>query len=320
MSTRFATLLISAFMAIVSSTSTAQAYPDKTIRIVTYNPGGSNDFAARVIADGISGPLRQPVIVDNRGGGFVPIEIVKNSPPDGYTLLVAGVIYTVGPLLRKAPYDPLKDFAPISKIGSAPLVLVVHPNVPAKSVKQLIALARKEPGVLNYATGGVGGASHLATELFKSMAGGLNIVRIDYKTAAPALVGLMAGECDIMFAAAATAAPNIKSRRLKALAVTSRKPSALAPGLPTVAASGLPGYEFSQFSVMAAPANTPPPIVARLNQEVMRLLSQSDVKQKFLAVGVEAEPTTPQELTADLKEVIASMSNVIREAGIKVKQ
>ena len=312
-------LLTATLCAVSVGAAYGQAYPTKTVRIVTYNPGGSNDLAARIIAQGLTGPLGQPVIVDNRGGGVQPGEVVSKAPSDGYTLLVAGVIYTLGHLLQNAPYDPIRDFEPITMIGISPLVLVVHPSLPVKSVRELIALAKAKPGVLNYATGGQGGATHLATELFKSMAGGLNIVQINYKTAGPAINGLMSGEVGIMFATASAVAPFISSGRSRALAVTSAQPSALAPGLPTVASQGLPGYEFAQFSVIVAPAKTPAPIITRLNQEVVRILSEPDVKQKFLSVGVEVKTTTPEALTAALKAEIAKMGKVIKDAGIKAE-
>jgi tripartite-type tricarboxylate transporter receptor subunit TctC len=320
MSLRWVVLLFCAGWAMAAmEASHGQGYPNKPVRIVTYAPGGSNDLAARLIAQGISAPLGQSVIVDNRGGGFVPIETVKNSPADGYTLLVAGVIYTIGPLLQTAPYDPVRDFEPISMLGNSPLVLVVHPSLPVKSVKELIALAKARPGQLNYATGGIGGATHLATELFTSMAGGLKLVQINYRTGGPAVNGLIGGECQLMFATASTVSPHITSGRLRALGVTSTKRSALAPDLATIASTGLPGFESAQFSVIVAPAKTPAAIVSRLNQEVARVLTQPDVKQKFLAAGVEAEPSTPQELTTALKGEITKMGKIIKDAGIKAE-
>jgi tripartite-type tricarboxylate transporter receptor subunit TctC len=295
----------------------AQNYPSRPVRIITYGAGGSNDLAARLIAQGIGPSLGQPVVVDNHGSGMVPVELTAKAPPDGYTLLVGGVIFTIGHLLQDTTVDPIRDFEPISEIGISPLVLVVHPSLPANNVKELIALARSKPGVLNYGSTGVSGATHLATELFRSMVGNLNIVEINYKSGAPAINGLMSGEVGLMFVTASTVSQYIKSGRLKALAVTSAEPSQLAPGLPTVAASGVPGYESAQFSVIVAPAKTPAAIITRLNQEVVRAITQPDIKQKFLAIGVEVVASSPQQLTAQLKAEIARMGKVIKEAGIK---
>jgi tripartite-type tricarboxylate transporter receptor subunit TctC len=299
--------------------ASGQNYPNKTIRIVTHNPGGSTDVAARIIAQGISGPLGQPVIVDNRGSGILPIELVSKAPADGHTLLVGGVIYTIGHLLQETSYDPVKDFEPISMIGISPQDLVVHPSVPVKTVKELIALAKAKPGVLNYATGGLGGGPHLATELFKSMAGGLNIVRINYKGGPAALNGLIGGETDMLIIGASVVAPLLNSGRLRALAVTSAQPSLLAPGLPTIAASGLPGYESAQFSVIVAPAKTPATIIKLLNQEIVRVLTRPEVKQKFLDVGVEVVASSPEQLGAATRAEIARLDKVIKDAGIKAE-
>ena len=254
----------------------AQNYPNKTIRIVTSEPGGGSDLTARLLAQGIAGGLGQNVIVENRPSNILG-GIVAKALADGYTLLSGGS-FLIGPLLEKTSYDPVRDFSPITLTATAPNVLVVHPSLPVKSVQELIALAKARPGQLNYASTGAGGISHLAAELFKSMAG-VNIVRIPYKGTGQAANDLLAGQVQLMFLAIGTAEPYVKSGKLKALAVTSAKPSALAPGLPTVAASGLPGYEAGIIFGLYAPAKTPLPIVNRLNREAVQVLNRTEVKE-----------------------------------------
>ncbi len=218
-----------------------QAYPVKPIRIVTSGAGGGNDYISRLIAQGLSaGTLGQQVIVDNRASGFAPGEVVAKSPGDGYTLLVIGGSFLITPLLQSAPYDPVRDFAPITLLSTSPNIVVVHASMPVKSVKELIALAKVRPGDLNYASTATGSGSHLAAELFNSLAG-VNITRINYKSTGSALTNLIGGEVHLMFPSASSVTTHVKTGRLKALAVTSARPSALVPGLPTVASSGLTG-------------------------------------------------------------------------------
>ena len=292
-----------------------QAYPSKPIRLFASTVGGGTDLEARLIAPGISGPLGQPVVVENRAG-IVPFEIVAKAPPDGYALLVASAPFFVGPLLRKAPYDPVSDFLPITMVSREPNILVVHPSLPVKSVKDLIALAKARPGALNYGSGSTGSSTHLPPELFKAMAG-VNIVRIPYKGGGQAMIDLLGGQVHLMFATAASSTSHVKSGKLRALAVTSARPSALLPGLPTVAASGLPGYEFVGLDAVFAPAKTSDAIINRLNQEILRALNQADVKEKFLAAGTEIVVSSPAELAAALKSDITKMEKLIRDAGIK---
>jgi tripartite-type tricarboxylate transporter receptor subunit TctC len=299
-----------------ASVVSGQTFPTKPIRIVTGSVGGGGDSTARQIAQGISGPLGQQIIVENRGN--ITGEPVAKAAPDGYTLLVDGNSLWIGALLQEMPYDAVRDFAPITVVANIPNVLVVHPSVRVKSVKDLIALAKARPGELNYAVGSIGGMGHLAAALFTSMAGA-NIVRIDYKGSNPALISLMGGEVQMMFPNTAAATPHVKSGRLSALAITSPQPSALAPGLPTIAASGLPGYEADSMFGMFAPAKTPAAIIIRLNQEVGRLLGQADVKERFLNGGIEAAPGTPEQLAALVKNEIAKWGKVIKDAGIRIK-
>jgi tripartite-type tricarboxylate transporter receptor subunit TctC len=299
--------------------ASAQNYPTKPIRMVTAEPGGGNDFSARLIVQGLGGSLGQPMIVDNRGGagGIIAADIVAKAQPDGYTLLLyANNIWIIPLLRRNTPFDVIRDFAPITWAAKSPNTVVVHPSLPVKSVEDLIAYAKARPGELNYGSGGTGSSTHLAVELFKSMTG-VNIVRVAFKGNAPALNGLFAGEVHLMIATAGTVAPHLKSGRLRALAVTSAQPSPLAPGLPTVAASGLPGYESMQIYGVFAPSRTPAAIVKRLNEEIVRVLGRADVKEKFLASGVEPVGSTPQQLAATIKSEIVRMGKVIKDAGIR---
>ena len=294
----------------------AQNYPYKPIRIVTSNVGGGNDFVARLIAQGISSPLGQSVVVENRAIGVQPGEAVAKALPDGYTLLVAGGSHWIGPLIQNTPYDAVRDYSPITIAEMAPLILVTHPAVAANTVKELIAVAKAKPGALNYASTATGSMIHLAAELFKSMAG-LNIVRIPYKGAAPAVTDLLAGQTQLMFVAALTTAPHVKAGKLKALAVTSAEPSALAPGLPTVGASGLSGFEAVTMSGVFAPALTPKSVIMRLNQEIVRFLTSPEAKEKLFNTGSEAAGSTPEQLAAAMKSDITKLGKVIKDAGIR---
>jgi tripartite-type tricarboxylate transporter receptor subunit TctC len=301
-----------------ASTSSGQAYPNKPVRIVATEPGGNGDFIARLIAQGISGVLGQPVIVENRAG-MIGGETVAKAPPDGYTLICNGGGLWLAPFVRdKVPYDPVRDFSPITLTHRAPVLIVVHPSLPVKSIKELIALAKASPGVLDFSVGSIGSSPHLAAELFKSMAN-IDMVRIPYKGGgAAAIIALISGEVHLSFASAASVAPHVKSGRLRALAVTSAEPSALAPGLPTVAASGLPGYELEVTTGLFAPAKTPEVIINRLNQEIVRFLNTAAAKEKSLSAGAEAAGTSPEEFAAYIKAEMTRMGKVIKDAGIRV--
>ena len=299
-----------------ASLVSAQTYPSKPVRITTYSVGGSNDFAARLLADGLAGPLGQPVVVDNRAGSVIPGEVVSKAPPDGYTILVAGGIFTILHLLQETPYDPIRDFAQISLIGISPLILVVHPSVSIKSVKELIALAKAKPGQLNYAAGGLGGTSHLSMELLKAMAG-LDIQNVPYKGGGAALIDLLAGQVH-MTIDGSQLLPHVKSGKLRALGVTSAQPSPLFPGMPTIASSGVPGYEAISMLGVFAPIKTPTPIINRLNQEIVRLMKQPDTKEKFLNAGIDAVGSSPEEHAAKYKSETARWGAVIKSANIKV--
>ena len=293
-----------------------QNYPTKPVRLVTSLPGGGNDFVARVIAQGITAPLGQPVIVDNRGAQPA-MQIVFKAQPDGYNLFVGGADFWTAPLIRKMEWDPVKDFSPISNTTAAYTILVINPSLPAKSVRELIDLAKAKPGALNFNSSSIGSAGHLSGELFKSMAG-INMVHIPYNSGGAAITAVISGEVQLAFFAPAAVAPLVKAGKLRALAVTSPKPTALAPGLPTIAET-VPGFEIGSATAVLAPARTPAAIINRLNQEIVRLLNQADVKEKFFNVGVEVVASSPQQLAALMKSDIARLGKVIRDAGLQEK-
>ena len=302
-------------MAAVAAGADGQEYPNKPIRFVTSEVGGGTDFAARVIAQALSGVIGQQVVVENRPGSVIPAHVVAKALPDGYTLLLNGSSLLFLPfMMDKLPYDTVKDFAPVTLAHKSPNVLVLHPSVAVTSVKELIELAKAKRGELNYASSGSGSSVHLAAELFKSMAG-VNIVRIVYRGSGPALIDLMAGQVSLMFATPGSAAPHVRSGKVKALAVTSAQPSALFPGLPTVA-SGLPGYESVSTNGVLAPAGTPAAIINRLNQEIVRVLQRPDVKEKFFNAGSEVIGSSPQQFAATIKSEMAKWGKVIKDANI----
>jgi tripartite-type tricarboxylate transporter receptor subunit TctC len=296
-----------------------QEFPSKPIRLVTSGIGGGIDFAARLIAAGLTEGLGQQVIVDNRpgAGGAIAAQAVTSAPRDGYTLLFySGTMWTL-PLLRNdVHYDPIKGFSPITLAARAPMILVAHPSLPVKSVGQLIALAKARPGELNCASGAPGSATHLAPELFKAMAG-VRIVTIPYKTGAARMAALVSGEVQLQFAPSGEVAAHIKSGRVRPLAVTSSHPSALLPGLPAIAATGVPGYESVLIYGMWAPAGTSASIINRLNRETARVVNRPDVKEKFFNAGVETVGSTPEELASAMKSDMARIGKVIKEAGIR---
>ena len=295
-----------------------QNYPIKPIRIVTGDAGGGSDFAARLVAQGLAANLGQQVVVENRGGSvIIPAQIVAQAPPDGYTLLFYTDSIWLLPFLQDhVPVDPVKDFSPLILVGSSPTMIVVHPSLQATTVPELIALAKAKPGAINYSSGAAGGVNHLAPELFKAMAG-VNLTRIPYKGGAAALNSVIAGEAQLMFTSVNAGMPHVKSGRLRALAVTSLQPSASAPGLPTVAASALPGFEASLIFAMLAPAKTPPTLISLLNREIVRVINGPDIKEKFLVAGVDIVASTPAQLAAIMKTNMAKWGKVIKDAGIR---
>ncbi len=306
--------------AFTSEPALAQIYPAKPVRIVTNEAGAGLDFALRLMTPGLSTALGQQMIVDNRGGagGVIAADIVAKANPDGYTLLYySNGLWTL-PLLQKVPYDPVRDFTPVTLAATSPSILVVHPALPVGSVSDLIALAKAKPGTLNYASGGRGAPTHLAAELFKSMAG-VDIVHIPYKGSGPALISLIGGHEQLMFTVAVGGLAHVKAGRLKALAVTSAKPSALLPGLPTVAQAGLPGYEAVSLQGLFAPAGTPRAVVDRLQVEIARVVARADVKEKFFGAGTEVVGSTPADLSSAVKADMTAMAKVIKTAGIRAE-
>jgi len=298
-----------------SQLAATDSYPVKYIRIVTAGVGGGNDWLARVVAQGIAGPLGQPVIVENRGGGVIPGEVVSHAPADGYTLLAMSGSLWIGQLLRKTPYDVLRDFVPISLADRAPNVVVVHPSLPVASIKELIALARAKPNLLNYSSAGTASSSQLSGELFKALAG-VQMVNIQYKNNSQETVDLLSGHVQLSFATASVVMPQVKAGKLRALAVTSAQPSPLAPELPTVASAGLTGYESESLHAVFAPSGTADAIVRRLNAEIVKLLRTPTIREQFLATGVEAVGSSPAELAALVRTEMARWGAVIKQAGI----
>ena len=296
----------------------AQNFPHKPIRVLTSSAGSGNDAVARLIAQGISGPLGQQVIVENRPSGVIPIEIVAKAQPDGYTLLSYGGTVWLAPLLQKVPYDPVTDFSPITIVEKAPLVLVIHPSVAANSVKELIALVKAKPGALNYASTATGSSTHLTAELFNAMAG-VSTTRVNYKGGSVAAGDLISGQVQMMFVSPPPVMPHVKAGKLKGLAVTGMEPSMLAPGLPTMAASGLPGFESVTMTGVFAPAKTPKAVITRLNQEIVRLVKTPEAKEKFFSAGSEVAGSSPEELATAIKSDMVKWGKLIKAAGIRIE-
>lgn len=296
----------------------AQAYPTKPLRMLTAETGGGSDVAARIIAQGLSGALGQQVVVDNRVGGIHIGMLAANAAPDGYTLLTYSNSLWLIPLMRaQTPYDPQRDYAPVSLIGGSVMVLVVHPSVAAHSVKDLIALAKGKPGELNFATGPSGAVPHLAGELFKYMAD-VRITQVAYRGVGAAVTDVLGGRVQMMFPNASAALPHAKAGRLRALAVTSAQPTPLAPGLPTMAEAGLPGYVCSSYYATLAPAKTPPQIVQRLNQAITAYLMRDEVREKFFAASAEIHAGSPEALRAAIADDMSRFGKVVKAANIRI--
>jgi tripartite-type tricarboxylate transporter receptor subunit TctC len=297
----------------------AADWPTKPIRLlVGFAPGGGTDTTARAISQKLTTALGQQVIVDNRPGvsGNIAAEITANAVPDGYTLLLSSIAALAinSSLMKKMPFDPIRDLAPVTRAADSTNFLVVHPSVPAKSVKELIALAKAKP--LNCGSSGIGGAGHLALELFNLQAG-TKIVHVPYKGGGPAIVDLLAGNINLIFATGASSINHVKAGKIRALAVTTAKRSALAPELPTVAEAALPGFEANNWNGFVVPAKTPRPIIDRLNKELRAALLQPDVKEFLFNQGLDAAPGTPEEFGAYIKSETAKWAKVIKVAGIK---
>ncbi len=303
-----------------ASTVPAQSYPAKTVRLVVpYPPGGSNDVLSRITAQAMTPGLGQPVLVDNRGGagGMIGADHVAKSAPDGYTLVNVQASFTANAALRvKMAYDPMGDFAYIGMMAQGPLLAVVHPSLPVKNVKELIALARARPGQINYGSTGTGGHNHLATELFARMAA-IRIVHVPYKGVAPALTDLMGGHTQMVMTSLPSAMTQVQAGRLKAIAVGSEKRSSFMPELPTISESGVPGYFAEFWWGLAAPAKTPNDIVSRLAAELTKALQSPDLKQRFATEGAEPSVMSREQFTRFVANEIQRWRKVAMEANIK---
>jgi tripartite-type tricarboxylate transporter receptor subunit TctC len=300
----------------------AQAgYPERPIRIIVpVAPGGGTDFVARLLAEKLAPALGQPVLVDNRpgGSGNVGVRQVVDAPPDGYTLVMPITSLPISPSLQKLPFNPVKDLAPITLAGTLPLVLVVHPSLPATNVREVIALAKARPRTLNFANSGVGTTAHLAGELFNRMAG-VEMVSVNYKGGGPAVTDLLGGHVQLYFSTIPSVIQHVKAGKLRAIAVTGRQRSSEMPEVPTVIESGLRDFEVTSWFGLFAPAGTPRAVIERLNRESVAALALADVRQKMAGHGVEATSSTPEALGQLLSSEIERWGKVIREAGIKAE-
>jgi len=309
-----------AWMAISSTTAFAD-YPDRPIRlIVPQPPGGTSDILARVFAQKLSENLRQQVIIDNRAGasGTIGTDLAAKSTPDGYTLVLVYTTHATTPgIYGKLPYDPVGDFAPITIMAAAPLFLVVHPKIPVTSVRELIAYAKPRPGELNFCSAGNGSGSHLAGELFNTLTG-VKLTHIPYKGSGLAITELIGGQVQLMFAGIVPIDPHVKAGRVRGIAVSSAKRSVALPQVPTIAESGVPGFDVVGWYGVLAPARTPQAVVARLNRELLKILQSPGVRDRLLGEGAEPVGDTPAEFTAFLKTDITRWAKVIKAAGAKL--
>jgi tripartite-type tricarboxylate transporter receptor subunit TctC len=312
-------LLVVVWAALTMTIAAAAEYPTKPIRlIVPFAPGGPNDILARVVGQKFTESWGRQVIIDNRAGGgtIIGSELAARATPDGYTLLMVSTSHAVNPsLVKKLPYDTLRDFAPVIRLTASPNVLVVNPSVPVQSVRELIALAKSMPGKINYASGGTGTATHLAGELL-CITAGAKMTHIPYKGATPATVDLLSGAVSWMFGTILPTLPYVKAGRLRSIAVSGAKRSPALPDVPTVAET-LPGFEAASWYGIFAPAQTPREVIAKLNRESARILETSEMREYLLREGAEPVGGTPEEFAAYFKSEIAKWAKVIRDAGIK---
>jgi tripartite-type tricarboxylate transporter receptor subunit TctC len=307
-------------LALIPAAADAQPYPSRPIRvIVPQSAGGSTDLVARVVVQRAADALGQPVVVDNRpgAGSINGTDIAAKATADGYTLLVVAASFTITPNIRKKlPYDVLRDFTPVSQLVTLPHILVVHPSVPVKSVKELVAMAKAQPGVLNYGSSGIGTSTHMAAELFLHLTD-TNMVNIPYKGGAPGMTALLGGQVQLYFAAISTAMPHVKSGRLRPLGVSTAKRSVAVPEYPTIAEAGVPGYEHASWVGLLAPDRTPPAVIARLNSEVVKVLRTPEVKTLLLRDGIEALGSSPKEFSGTIGTEFAKWARVVKAAGIQ---
>lgn len=312
--------LVHVASAAAAATAPSTPYPTKPIRIIVpQSAGGSTDLAARLVTQRLSDALGQPIVVDNRpgAGSLNGTETVAKAAPDGYTLLAVAASFTINPSLHdKLPFDPVRDFSAITRLAALPHILVVHPSLPVKSVRELIALAKAKPGELNYASSGIATSTHLATELFKYMTG-TDMIQVPFKGGAPGVVGLLSGQVQLYFATISTALPHVKSNKIRALAVTTAKRSMVAPEFPTIAEAGVPGYEHASWIGLLAPTHTPAPVIAKLHAESAKVVYIPEVKAFLLRDGLEPVGDSPQEFSGIVKSEVSKWMKVVKAAGIK---
>jgi len=309
-----------AALALQAGTCLAAGFPTRPIRfIVPFAPGGGADITARALSQRLAENLGQSLVIDNRAGGstIIGTDLTAKAPPDGHTILIVTSTFAINPSLHpKLPYDSLRDLAPVTQLASTPYVVVVHPSLAATSIKELIALARAKPGQLTYASVGNGSSTHLATELFNSMAG-TRIGHVPYKGSGPALNDLIGGHVGIYFGSMPASLPQARAGRLRALAVTGASRSPAAPELPTIAEAGLPGYAFTAWYGVFAPGATPRPIIEQLSAEMRKVLELPEVRSRLAADGSEAVGSRPEAFAAVIRADIARYANIVRQAGIR---
>jgi tripartite-type tricarboxylate transporter receptor subunit TctC len=312
--------LIAIGVAACAHAALAQPYPNKPIRMIVISaPGGSTDTLSRMVGRAMSESMGQTIVLDNKpgGGGVIASETLAKSPPDGYTVLMSNTSHTVLPSLHaRLPYDPIKDFAPVSLVALTHSLLLVNPSLPVKNVKELIELARAQPGKLNYASGTTGASAHYGAELLKLMAK-INIVQVPYKGTAGQLTALIAGEVQMSFVTMPSALPHINAGRLRVLAIGSPRRSPTLPDVPTVAESGLPGFDIAAMNGILAPARTPPAIIARLNAEIVKMVKDPATREHAASQGAELVANTPQEFAVYIKEQIVRFAQVVKATGMR---
>ena len=314
-------LACAAILCLLASVAAAQPYPSKPIKIVVaFPPGGSTDLAARALGQKLSEALATPVVVENRPGasGNIGAEAVAKAPADGYTLFMAATSFATSPaFFANLPWDPIRDFAPISLVATVPIIVVINPAVPANNVRELIAYAKANPGKLNMASPGAATLTRLSGEMFR-IAAGIDWVSVHYKGGPPAMNDMLSGQAQVMFANISDVLAQVKAGRLRALAVTTAKRSAVVPELPTLSESGLPGFDVSTWQAMLAPAGTPREVVTRLNAEIGRIMALPEVKERFLSFGTDAATSTPEQLGQFLRDEVAKIGKVVKDVGAKI--
>lgn len=304
--------------AAVAATAGAPEFPHRPIRLIASGVGGTGDFTARLIGPHLTSRLGQPVVVDNRPGGVVPGQILVEAQPDGHTLMLTGAVTWLSPFMRTSvPFDPVRDFAPIMLAIQSPNVLVVHPSLPVKTVKDLVELAKQKPGELNMASSGIGNSNHLAGAIFSAMAG-VDITVIPYKGAQLALNDVIGGRVQLMFATANASKGHLAAGRLRAVGVTTAQPTRLMPGLPTIASAGLPGYESAATIGAFTRAGTPPAVIGLLHREIAQFLQRPDITERLFNAGIDVVASTPQEFAELIRTEMKVKGKIIRDAGIRM--